>query len=430
MPLQAKYNVKAPPSIANKGVLVVASKWWVHAWACLFVFILFSFLLWVVQLKQAVDLFALFNSVQQTTVPVSHAVFAFMASALLCVAVLVTQKFHGRFSLDDDLDAVQKLHSQPVPRIGGLPIFLAFFATLASVLLPTETQFFVALLVASAPVFVAGFWEDLTKRVSARLRLFWAMVSGLLACFFLGAVVNDLGLAWLNNALAWAPFAFVFSAFAMAGMANAINIIDGLNGLASGVVCLIAVALAFLSAQLGDGLLVSVSVVLAFSVLGFWLFNFPFGRIFLGDGGAYLMGLLLGALAILLKARNPEMDAWLILSVLAYPVVEVVFSIFRRVKTKASPDQPDFKHFHQLIQRFLVDCINNATPANVTVSKLRVDMNSNTTPFLWCFCMFTIVLAFAGNFLNWAPLGFVLTLFFYTVSYYWLARRVLKLEAK
>ncbi len=358
-----------------------------------------------------------------------------MLSALLCVLVLCTQKLHGRFSLDDDLNAVQKVHVKPVPRVGGLPIMVAFFATLAWLLLPVQAWFFWAMLFASVPVFVAGLWEDVTKRISARKRLFWAMVSGVLAAVLLGAVVNDLGFFWINHVLAWAPLAVLFSAFAMAGMANAINIIDGLNGLASGVVCLIAVALAVFSAQLGDALLVVVSVILAFSVLGFWLFNFPFGRIFLGDGGAYLMGLLLGAFAILVKARNPAVDAWFILSVLAYPVVEVLFSIFRRILAKASPDQPDFKHFHQLVQRFFVDCITTVqtgqsfaqTPAQTT--RLHLDLNSNTTPFLWCFCMFSIVLAFVGNYLNWAPLGFVLTLFFYMTSYFWLAKRVSTLEA-
>jgi UDP-N-acetylmuramyl pentapeptide phosphotransferase/UDP-N-acetylglucosamine-1-phosphate transferase len=388
--------------------LLFASKWWVHGWSCLFVLGLFAAL----QLLGA-----------ETSSPLTVGVVSVGLSMALCLMVLTTQRFHAHVSLDDDLNSVQKLHESPVPRIGGLPVFIALFATLLWVLPAQGEPFTLALLATCMPVFVAGLWEDLTKRVSARQRLMWAMVSGLIACWLLDAVLVDLGLPWVNSVLSFAPVAVFFSAFAMAGMANAINIIDGLNGLASGVVCLIAIALGVLAAAHGDTLLLSVCMALAFSVFGFWLFNFPFGKIFLGDGGAYLMGLLIGVLSIVLKLRNPGVDAWTVLSIVAYPVVEVLFSIYRRVRIKAAPDQPDFAHFHQLVQRCLVDMVRKHR-ANVVGSQL----NSNATPFLWCFCLFSLMLAFAGMQFGFGAFGFLATAIIYVISYQWLARWVLKFE--
>lgn len=408
MSVQVKQGLKQPVRLLKSFALLFASKWWVHGWSCVFVGGLFAAL-------QMINVNALS--------PLSAGVAAIALSMALCLMVLSTQRFHSHLSLDDDLNAVQKLHESPVPRIGGLPVFVALFAALTWAVPERDEHFVYALLGASLPVFVAGLWEDLTKRVSARQRLGWAMVSGFVACWLLDAVLVDLGVGWVNSALAWAPAAVLFSAFAMAGMANAINIIDGLNGLASGVVCLIAVAMGLVAAQYGDALLLSVCMALAFSVLGFWLFNFPFGKIFLGDGGAYLMGVLLGALAILLKVRNPELDSWVVLSMLAYPVVEVLFSIYRRVRSKAAPDQPDFAHFHQLVQRCLVDLVHKHR-----TSVVGSQLNSNATPFLWCFCLFSLGLAFAGQYMGWGPLGFVLTAVAYVISYQWLARWVARME--
>lgn len=408
MSVQIKQGLWRPVRLLKSFALLFASKWWVHGWSCLFVLGLFAAL-------QMVGI--------ETNSPLSVGVMAIGISMALCLMVLTTQRFHAHLSLDDDLNSIQKLHDSPVPRIGGLPVFVALFATLIWATPAGGEPFVWALLAASVPVFVAGLWEDLTKRVSAKQRLGWAMVSGFVACWLLDAVLVDLGVPWVNSALAFAPVAVLFSAFAMAGMANAINIIDGLNGLASGVVCLIAIALGVVAAQYGDGLLLSVCMALAFSVLGFWLFNFPFGKIFLGDGGAYLMGVLLGALAIVLKVRNPQLDSWVVLSLLAYPVVEVLFSIYRRVRTKAAPDQPDFAHFHQLVQRCLVDLVSKHR-GDVVGSQL----NSNATPFLWCFCVVSLALAFVGQQIGFGAFGFLATAVIYVISYQWLARWVACME--
>lgn len=424
-----------PSKLGTALAKLVVSKIWLHLWACLFVGGLFALTQLMVQqlipsmAQQSPGLGAQANLATLWWVALS----ALVASVLGCLGVLMTQRFHSRFSMDHNLGGIQKLHETPVPRIGGLPVFIALFVSLALVV-PNgatglgslqDTQFVLYLLGVCIPVFLAGIVEDVTKRVSPTQRLVWAMVSGLLACWLLGATVSDLGFDWTRSLFAFAPAAYLFSAFAMAGMSNAVNMIDGLNGLASGVVSMLALAIALLAAQYGDLLLVNVCLALSFSMLGFWLFNFPFGKIFLGDGGAYLMGFLLGALTILLKARIATMDAWMILSLLAYPVIEVLYSIGRRVKAKAAPDQPDFAHFHQLVQRWLSDLvISRGLP--MPAGRL----NSHSTPFVWVFAAVSIALAFAGHAVGMDALGFVATAVLYVLCYQILSAYVSRAEAR
>jgi UDP-N-acetylmuramyl pentapeptide phosphotransferase/UDP-N-acetylglucosamine-1-phosphate transferase len=415
-----------PSGLGTLLAKAVVSHFWLHVWACVFVGGIFALAHLLVQENPS------FRSEANLSTLWWVALSALGASIVGCMAVLVTQRFHSRFSMDHDLNAVQKLHETPVPRIGGLPVFLALFISLG-LAIPQGTggvstqdiHFLLSLLGVCLPVFLAGTIEDITKKVSPTQRLIWAMVSGLLACWLLGAVVTDLGFTWTKTLLAFAPAAYLFSAFAMAGMSNAINMIDGLNGLASGVVSMLALAISLLAAQYGDVLLVNVCLALSFSMLGFWLFNFPFGKIFLGDGGAYLMGFLLGALTILLKARIPTMDAWMILSLLAYPVIEVLYSIGRRIKAKAAPDQPDFAHFHQLVQRWLSDLvISRGLP--MPAGRL----NSHSTPFIWMFAAASLALAFAGHAVGLDALGFVATAVVYVVCYQILSAYVSRAEAR
>jgi hypothetical protein len=101
------------------------------------------------------------------------------------------------------------------------------------------------------------------------------------------------------------------------------------------------------------------------AVIGFFCVNYPTGRLFLGDGGAYLLGFWVAEIAVLLLARNPSVNAWQVLSICAYPVIEVLYSMYRRkVVRKLSPGSPDCLHLHTLIFRRVVPrFFNNAVPA-------------------------------------------------------------------
>jgi len=234
------------------------------------------------------------------------------------------------------------------------------------------------MLLAGIPAFIFGLAEDITKKVGVLPRLLAAMFSGILGWYLTDGLIQNTGLTPLDWLLGFLPFAVLFTAFAVAGLANAINIIDGFNGLASGSVVIMSAALGIISLQFGDSPLASACFILTMCALGFGLVNWPMGKLFLGDGGAYLLGFLLAWLSVLLPVRNTEVSTWSPLMVCAYPVLEVLFTINRRRKRQGQhAAQPDKGHLHHFIHRRLV-----RRAMGHLSNKLQ---NSLTSPMCWFF---------------------------------------------
>ncbi|ROZ77083.1 O-antigen ligase family protein [Ramlibacter sp. WS9] len=299
------------------------------------------------------------------------------ASSLCVSLVLVnTQRWHGSMTLDSTI-GLQKYHTAPTPRIGGSAILVAM--VIVAAITPRSTASLLALMLISAiPAFAVGLMEDLTKKVGVLERLLATLSSGVLACLLTGAMLQRTGIAALDTLLAFTPFAVMFTAFCVGGLANAINIIDGFNGLAAGVVVIILTALGLIAAQVGDTQLAWACYLIAASVLGFLAVNWPSGRIFLGDGGAYLLGFLVGWAAVMLAVRNPQVSPWSPLLACAYPVLEVAFSFYRKSRRAgSSPGQPDRVHMHMLVYRRLVRIRLPGWPQRL--------QNSMTSPVAWLY---------------------------------------------
>jgi UDP-N-acetylmuramyl pentapeptide phosphotransferase/UDP-N-acetylglucosamine-1-phosphate transferase len=273
-----------------------------------------------------------------------------LLSLLACFLIVRTQSWHGRFTHDAFI-GVQKFHKVPTPRIGGAGIALAYW--LVWPLLPqTLHPMWGQVGLAATPALVAGLVEDVTKRVPTRVRLFATMASGALFAAATGYTMHQVDLPGVDWLLSFSLGAFLFTAFAMGGVANALNIIDGFHGLAGGACLIMLAAFAYVGWQVGDGLVVALASLYAALIAGFFLMNFPFGRIFLGDGGAYFCGFLLAALGVLLPMRNPEVSAWAAILICGYPVVETLASIHRKARrTGHSVGMPDRVHFHMLAHR-------------------------------------------------------------------------------
>jgi UDP-N-acetylmuramyl pentapeptide phosphotransferase/UDP-N-acetylglucosamine-1-phosphate transferase len=287
---------------------------------------------------------------------------ALAVSFTVCLLIVLSQKWHGKLSHDHDLSGVQKVHTTAVPRIGGIGVIagvllgLALFQMLAPSGIGAEHSADIRLLLlASLPAFLAGLIEDFTKRVSVRVRLTATALSAVVASAVLGATVTELDLWGVDTLLAFAPFAIIVTAVVVSGGSNAINIIDGFNGLSSSTIIIMSAGLAAVGLQHGDNLVVALGALCMGATLGFLLLNYPFGKLFLGDGGAYFLGFLVSEIAVLLLVRNPSVNAWQVLAICAYPVIEVLFSMYRRrVIKKVSPGAPDALHLHTLVFRRLV----------------------------------------------------------------------------
>lgn len=342
------------------------------------------------------------------------------ASLLLGWLLVRFEGLHAHLSHDHAASGPQKFHSRPTPRIGGLPVAAGFGTALAIALAGglIAPPLAVAFTLATLPAFLSGLVEDLTKKIGPDIRLWASFLSALVAIYYFDAVVSRSGLPPIDALLRWYPLALIFTVVGIGGVAHAVNIIDGYNGLASLVTCLMLGALGLVAWQVGDSALAALCAALAAGTLGFFFWNFPGGRIFAGDGGAYLWGVSTAIISVLLIARNPSVSPWFPLAVVIYPVFETLFSIYRRkFKHAADPGQPDAKHLHQLIYRRLL-------PSRIDGQ--RVDFtrrNAATSPFLWALAGTSILPAT----LFWRDTGALVAIVLgFCIVYVWLYRSIVR----
>lgn len=287
------------------------------------------------------------------------------------------------------MDGPQKFHAAPVPRTGGVAIMSGLTVGLLQLSLNDHAAADAGwwLLLCAVPVFGAGLVEDLTKKVGPAARLLASIVSAVLASWLLGSILPTTGITVLDLVLATTAGAVALTAFAVAGMSNAVNIIDGFNGLASMCTVLMLAALAYVGFQVGDSLVMVLALAMIGAILGFFVWNFPAGLVFLGDGGAYVIGFWFAELSVLLLLRNPgEVSPLTPLLICIYPVFETLFSIYRRRMRGTSPGMPDGIHLHTLIYRRV---LRWAVPdRSARAMTLR---NSMTAPYLWFVCMLSVI---------------------------------------
>jgi len=286
---------------------------------------------------------------------------AFFVSLVTQYLVIDLSHKKGLFIDDHMSDLPQKLHSEPTPRIGGLGIFIAilFMAKdiMAQGMEQKDKQLGLYLLLCLIPAFLAGFLEDLFAKISPARRLLIMSISGFMAIYLIEAVVVDFELFSVPY---WVGI--IITMVAILGLINGTNMIDGFNGLSSGVSFLIFTTYFAISITVGDDVMAYICLVCMAAILGFLVFNFPLGKVFLGDGGAYSLGFLLAVISIMIVKRNEDISPWFVLVSLIYPVWEVIFSFTRRTLVhRLSPLYPDSKHVHQLIFRNLAKMNNPKT---------------------------------------------------------------------
>lgn len=277
----------------------------------------------------------------------------FLFSATICIMILLTRDLHLPLALRrGDVTAVQAAHKRPTPRIGGLAIILSLVPIAFFIPIEINANFWL-FTTSILPVAFAGFAEDLGYRVSPLIRLMAAAASSAVAIILLDAWLPRTDVPGLDQLMAWAPFAWVFTIFACAGICNAFNLIDGLNGLSSGIGVITAIGLSAISMETGYTYLAEMNVLLISALLGFLVFNFPFGKIFLGDVGAYALGHLLAWFSIALLLHVPELSTWAVLLVFFWPIADTFFAVYRRRRAGRRTDMPDRLHYHQLVMRAL-----------------------------------------------------------------------------
>lgn len=327
---------------------------------------------------------------------------AFMVAMAVSLMLVLTKHWHGKFSLDFT-QGIQKFHIHPTPRVGGIAIVAGVVAAYFTSR-PERQVFLGPLLLAGIPAFIFGLAEDITKQVSVSARLLATMLSGALGWWFTHVSITHVDIYFVDLLLAHLFISVLFTAFAIAGVANSINLIDGFHGLASGMVILGLSGVAWISMYVGDMNLAYACVAMAAAMLGFFVINWPLGKIFLGDGGSYFGGFALAWVSILMVERNTQITPFAALLICIYPVTEVLFSIYRRRLKKANPGQPDNQHLHSLIMRRYV---RRKVPANWQNPVTGLVLALMTLPAVWIACHVHHSTAWAAFFSISFMLGYV-----------------------
>lgn len=345
-----------------------------------------------------------------TTFP---AIIGCLVTFVMGALIILTQRWHGRWTLDEH-EGIQKFHSQPTPRIGGLSIVAGMF--ISTFFLDANVDLLLMpLLIAGLIPFFFGFREDVTKRVSVRDRLLATMAGALVAMYLTGQYLHRLDVIGLDWLMMWWPVGVLVTVVAISGVTNAINILDGFNGLASGTTMVILTFLGFMAYQSNDWVLTRLCLMLASSILGFMLLNYPFGKIFLGDAGAYFVGFLVAWVALLLPLRNEEISPWASLLTCAYPIVEVLYSMARRMKAQLKAGHPDNLHLHTLIKTRMVRRYFTVLP--------NWAKNALVAPAIWlCSAVLGLVASYYVSDVLMLVALFVGFVLWYHVTYRFLAR--------
>lgn len=280
-------------------------------------------------------------------------VVVFSVSFLICAILVATRSWHlHRSARSEDCRAVQRAHSYPTPRVGGIGVVLA--VAVAIFIMPDNLRVrSMPFLPSLAVIFIAGLAEDLGYRISPLGRLLAAALASALAVITFQIWIPRVNLPGIDGLFAFAPIAIGFTIFATAGIANAFNLIDGINGFAAATGVVSALGLSAIATLAGHPMLAQISFWLVPALLGFLVFNYPFGKIFLGDAGAYSIGHILAWIAVALLVRAPDVAAQAVLLVFFWPVADTFWAIYRRRRAGQGTVLPDRLHYHQLMMRGL-----------------------------------------------------------------------------
>ena len=280
--------------------------------------------------------------------------------ALFINYILIKYDF---FSNKNSNKQIQDVHINNPSRLGGLTFYILFFGYETLVLSNFNTLFW-----CSSAILLIATLEDIRISIRPKVRLFIILIS----CLVLILDFNNLpnfNFGSLNVLFNSYPFQIIFFTFGIATVINGQNIIDGTNGLSALTSLCTFCGILFLGFLVNDIFIIEKSIFIITLILSFLIFNYPSGKIFLGDTGSYFLGLMASYLVIYLFSNYNQIPNWSAVIIIFYPTTEVCFSYFRKIKQKKSPFFPDDEHLHQKIFYLLLNKTNkNKVLCNALVS--------------------------------------------------------------
>lgn len=337
-------------------------------------------------------------------------ILIFMCMSLLLnglVVYLWNKKFYRNLGLKT-YQAIQRIHSNETPRLGGFIFILSLAAFVTFSHTNESIQLLKFILICLIPIIFMGAKEDLFHNVAPAIRLLALLFVGwLFRAQFTGPLPILTDIPFIEKLLLFHGGISIFYILSMVTVANGMNLIDGVNGLCGAVALSILGALLFLSYKTADITMLSLIFSVILLLIPFMLMNYPYGRIFLGDLGAYSLGLIVSMLTIILFGRHPEISPWGAVLILIYPAIEVVFSLLRRMVKGVSIYHADTAHLHLKLFYFFRPQPQYKKIANTLVTP--------TLSPLWLFPLIAISWVYPKPIFIW--IAIILFVLFYGVLY-------------
>ncbi|MGM9986034.1 MAG: glycosyltransferase family 4 protein [Bacillaceae bacterium] len=239
----------------------------------------------------------------------------------------------------------RKVHSKVMPRLGGLAIFISMLV--GCFFLQVDTNLVAPILIGAAIIVIVGVLDD-TFELSPRWKLVGQLLAAAVIIFYGDIQINFFNLPFdymLELGVLSIPFTFLW----IVGITNAINLIDGLDGLAAGVSSIVLITISGIAFSMGYFFVFTMAMILLGSTLGFLVYNFHPAKIFMGDTGALLLGFMIAVLSML-GFKNVTFISFIVpIIILGVPISDTLFAIIRRLINKKPLSAPDKSHLHHCL---------------------------------------------------------------------------------
>ena len=287
---------------------------------------------------------------------------------LYVVIIILWPRWRQSKSFLKNYQGIQRAHEGEIPRLGGLVIYIGLWVYWLLCEHGKAMPFIQCLLISSLPLIFISVKEDLLHNTRAVTRL--GCMAACSVLFFLCyditypsiefPVIGD----WLNNS---PVLSLLFFSLCVLVVINGSNLIDGANGLLPMTLLMQALCLMYITYETNDSINMIRLIYILVPVIIFLGFNFPLGKIFLGDTGAYFLGFMISVLTIIIFSEHPNIPTWVAVLILFYPSFELLFSIIRKTMERKSAMEPDLHHLHLKMFHLLNSQLQKSRVANCMV---------------------------------------------------------------
>ncbi|XJZ26965.1 glycosyltransferase family 4 protein [Bacillota bacterium Lsc_1132] len=241
----------------------------------------------------------------------------------------------------------RKVHQRIMPRLGGLAIFLSFI--IGTIIYHPIKDNYLAIVIGSIIIILTGIADDINE-ISPKLKL-----AGQIAAAAVVVIMGDIQVEFINlpfgGKIEFGILSIPLTMIWIIGITNAINLIDGLDGLAAGVSTIALFSIAGMSYITGQVIVSVIALIVAVSTTGFLFYNFHPAKIFMGDTGALFLGYIISVLSLLGYKNVTFISLIIPVIILGVPISDTFFAIVRRLVNKQPLSAPDKSHLHHCLLR-------------------------------------------------------------------------------